>query len=155
MQNEISTVRWILRTSLAWASLWLVLWAIVAAIIRVIDPDSFDPGEGPMLMVAILGPMGLFTRVAFGILLTIGSHGIRTVERSVIRVAGCGILGTAIVQMPYLGHGDAGVAANGPVFLRGRRHGDDGMVRYRAVVLAPPVNVHFLMRPHVAPSDVA
>jgi len=112
MKNEISTVRWILRTSLAWASLRLVLWALVAGIIRVIDPDSFDPGEGPLLMAAILGPMGLFTGVAFGILLAIGSHGIPTLEPSMIRVAGCGILGTASVQLPYLGHGDVGVAAN-------------------------------------------
>jgi hypothetical protein len=61
---------------------------------------------------AFFGPMGFFSGVAFGLLLSIGGRGRPLFERSLARVAGSGILGTAIVQVAYLGHGDAGLAAN-------------------------------------------
>ena len=35
-----------------------------------------------------------------------------TLRRSLRRGIGCGLLGTAIVQVAYLGHGDQGLAAN-------------------------------------------
>ena len=112
MRNSIRAVRRVLGIGLAWATLWLALWAIVVVMIGVLDPDSIDPGEGPMVMLSILGPMGLFSGVAFGILLSTADRGRAGIDRSTIRVAGCGILATAIVQLPYLGHGDQGLTAN-------------------------------------------
>ena len=112
MRNRIGAVRWVLGIGLAWATLWLALWAIVVVIIGVLDPDSIDAGEGPMVMLSILGPMGLFSGVAFGILLSIADRGRSAIDRSTIRVAAYGILANAIVQMPYLGHGDQSLAAN-------------------------------------------
>ena len=97
---------------LTWGIVWLAFWTIVFGIIAVVDPDSIDPGEGPMLMVAILGPMGLLTGVAIGILLSIGSRGRSILDVPLSRVAGLGVVGTAIVQLAYLGHGDASLLAN-------------------------------------------
>jgi hypothetical protein len=112
MRNNTGAVRRVLGIGLAWATLWLALWTIVVVMIGVLDPDSIDPGEGPMVMLSILGPMGLFSGVAFGILLSIADRGRSAVDRSMIRVAAYGILASAIVQLPYLGHGDSGLAAN-------------------------------------------
>lgn len=112
MNNVVSTLRRVLGIGLARAILWLAFWAIAGVIIGIVDPDSIDPGGGPMVMVAIFGPMGLFSGVAFGLLLSIGGRGGTTIDLSLLRAAGWGILGTAIVQLAYLGHGDHGLAAH-------------------------------------------
>ena len=83
----------------------------VGTTIAILDPDSIDPGEGTMFIV-IFGPMGFFSGVAFGIIASIDGHWTGIAGRSLIRVAGWGILGSAIVQLAYLGHGDVGLAAN-------------------------------------------
>ncbi len=85
---------------------------IVGVIIGIVDPDSIDPGEGPVVVAAIIGPMGLFSGVAFAILLSITGNGRADFDVSLTRAAGCGVLGSAVVQLAYLGHGDLGLAAN-------------------------------------------
>ena len=103
--------RRVLGIGLAWALVWLAFWTIVGVMIGIVDPDSIDPGE-PMGMVAVFGPMGLFTGVVFGLLVSIGRGGRTTRDLSLLRAAGWGILSTALVQVAYLGHGDQGLAAN-------------------------------------------
>ena len=61
-------------------------------------------------MIAIIGPMGLFSGVAFALLLRARRGAMADV--SLMRCADLGFLATAIVQVAYLGHGDAGLAAN-------------------------------------------
>jgi hypothetical protein len=75
VRNSIGAVRRVLGIGLAWATLWLALWRIVVVIIGVLDPDSIDPDDGPMVMLSVLRPMGLFTGVAFGILLSMANRG--------------------------------------------------------------------------------
>lgn len=107
----IGTSRRVAGIGVAWAVLWLAFWGIVAGVIAVLDPDSIDPGE-PLMFVAIFGPMGLLTGVVFAVLLTIWEN-VRTIaDLPLTRVACWGILSTAVVQLAYLGHGDAGLAAN-------------------------------------------
>jgi hypothetical protein len=107
----MGTSRRVFGIGVVWAVLWLAFWGIVAGVIAVLDPDSIDPGE-PLMFVFVFGPMGLLTGVAFGILLTIREKGRIVVDLPMARVAGWGILSTAVVQLAYLGHGDAGLAAN-------------------------------------------
>lgn len=64
------------------------------------------------MLVAIFGSMGLLTGVAFGVLVSIWESGRAVIDLPLTRVAGWGILSTAIVQLAYLGHGDAGLPAN-------------------------------------------
>ena len=109
--NRIQALGRLLGIGLTWGVLWLAFWLAVAVTISILDPDSIDPGEDIMFLV-IFGPMGFFSRVALGILLWIEGAGRHVVDRPVVRVAGWGVLATAIVQMAYLGHGDAGLAAN-------------------------------------------
>jgi hypothetical protein len=105
-------LRRVLGIGVGWGIVWLACWAIVITVIGIFDPDSIDPGEGPMVMLTILGPMGFLSGVAVGTLLTIGARGRTAVHPSVVRSGWQGFLGTAIVQMAYLGHGDAGLLAN-------------------------------------------
>ena len=86
MNGVISSLPRVLGIGLSWTILWGVFWAIVAVIIGVVDPDSLDPGEGPMA-VAILGSMGLLSGVAFGVLLFIDSRSRPSVDLSPGRVA--------------------------------------------------------------------
>ena len=104
-------LRRVLGTAVVWAGLWLGFWTILGTIIRIIDPESIDPGE-PVGMIAVLGPMGFFSGVAFGTLLAIGARDPAAVEPSLARAGVLGILGTAVVQLAYLGHGDQGLLAN-------------------------------------------
>jgi hypothetical protein len=106
----IAIFRRVLSIGLGWAIVWGALWAIVGVIIGVVDPDSIDPGESAMA-VAVLGPMGLLSGIAFGILLSIGDRGRSNLHLSLTRVVGWGILPSAIVQLAYLDHGDLGLAA--------------------------------------------
>jgi len=111
MNNRGSALRRVFGIGVSWSILWLVFWVAVGTTIAILDPDSIDPGEGPMF-IFIFGPMGFFSGIAFGIIRSIGGQGSCIAEGSLIRVAGCGILGSAIVQLPYLGHGDLGLTAN-------------------------------------------
>ncbi len=111
VDNVISAPKRVLGIGLTWAIVWLAFWTILGGIIAVIDPDSIDPGEGAMLFV-IFGPMGLFSGVTFGILLSMARRARTAGDQSPIHVAAWGMLGCAIVQLGYLGHGDQGLAAN-------------------------------------------
>ena len=112
MNKAIRTLRRVLGIGLAWAVLWAALWTIVFVIIGIVDPDSIDPGEGPMIVAAILGPMGLLSGVAFATLSSIVPRGRSSMDLPLMRAVALGILGSAIVQLAYLGHGDMGLAAN-------------------------------------------
>lgn len=109
--KAIRTLRRVLGIGLAWAILWGAFWTIVMVIIGIVDPDSIDPGDSSAAAAA-LGSMGLFSGVLFGMLLSIGSRGRADIEPSLARVIAWGVLGSAIVQLAYLGHGDQGLAAN-------------------------------------------
>jgi hypothetical protein len=90
-----------------WATLWLVFWVVIAAVIAIVDPDSMDPGE-PLGMLAIFAPMGLFSGLAFAGLL----FRFAPARPSLLQASALGVLGTGVVQLAYLGHGDQGLLAN-------------------------------------------
>jgi hypothetical protein len=108
----MSTTRRVLGTGLVWSVVWIAAAIILILIIGVVDPDSIDPGEGPLVAAAIFGPMGFMSGVAFAILSTIGDRGRTKSELSVTRAARWGFLGTAIAQLVYLNHGDLGLVSN-------------------------------------------
>jgi hypothetical protein len=97
---------------LTWATLWAEWWAIVFLMITLVDPDTIDPGEGPLAVAPVLGSMGLLSGIAFGILLSIAGRGGKSIDLSVTREAGLGVLGSAVAQLAYLDHGDMGLVHN-------------------------------------------
>ena len=110
-----STPRRVLHFGLAWFTLWAAFWTIVVATIAILHPNSLDPREGPLAMAFTLGPMGLLSGMAFGILRTIWPRGAQ--GRPLIHLAASGILATAVVQVPSLGHGNVAPTVNANVAL--------------------------------------
>jgi hypothetical protein len=106
-----STPRRVLRFGLTWFMLWAVFWTLVLTFIGIVHPDSIDPGEGTLVIAATLVPMGLLSGMAFGVLRLTWFPG-GTLGRPLVHVVSSGILATALVQLPYLGHGNVGLAAN-------------------------------------------
>ena len=108
--NENRALR-LLGIGVSWGTLWLAFWLIVVIVIGVFDPDSIDRGEGPLVIASILGPMGLFSGIAFAAFLCANGR-LGACDLPLIRAVLWGILGTAIVQLAYLDHGDMGLLAN-------------------------------------------
>jgi hypothetical protein len=104
-------IRRALSIGAVWGSIWLAFWFIVATIIGIVNPDSIDPGE-PWGMFAIFGPMGFFSGLAFAVLRFASLQSSKAADLPLLRTAGLGVIGTAIVQLPYLGHGDQGLLLN-------------------------------------------
>jgi len=104
-------MRRIVRIALTWGCLWLLFAALLFLALAILDPDSIDDGEVEGA-IFILGPMGILTGFAFAFLILIGSEITKGSDLSLIRAISWGFVGSAIVQVFYLGHGDAGLASN-------------------------------------------
>lgn len=100
-------MRRVLATGGIWGLIWSIAILILLAVIGVVDPDSIDPGEGPLMALFIFSPMGFFSGVVFALLNRRAAE-----HASLARTASLGFLGSVLVQIPYLGHGDAGLVAN-------------------------------------------
>lgn len=99
-----------LRVGVTWSVLWLVATLVGGIGIAIVDPDSIDPGEGWMALV-IFAPMGFVSGVAFALLsLTLDTDDPR--HWSIWNVLLRGFIGSALVQLALLNHGDAGLQAN-------------------------------------------
>jgi hypothetical protein len=109
--KRIPTLRRVFVIGLTWGILWLVFALSIGTIIAAVDPDSIDPGE-TQIAVFILGPMGIFSGLAFGFLSSLGDRSAGAFHLSLSRAVLWGFLGSAIVQLGYLDHGDLGLAAN-------------------------------------------
>ncbi len=112
MDKTVQMLRHALGIGLVWTLVWGLFLVIVGLAIAIAQPHSIGPGEGPLVAAAVLGPMGLFSGIAFGILLKLGGRGRTSLEQPLTRVVAWGVLGTAIVQLAYLDHGDLGLVAN-------------------------------------------
>jgi hypothetical protein len=75
---------------------WAAIFTALVLIAGLVDPDSIDPGDGPLIRVAGIGAVfGLVSGVGFGLLLSLaeGREAIR--DLSLSRAALWGMLGTA------------------------------------------------------------
>ena len=111
MSKRMRTLQRVLGTGLAWGGLWLVAAMTIRGVIGIVDPSTIDPGDTQGL-VTVMGSMGFLSGVVFGILLSLFERGTTLLALSSARAAWWGLLATAVVQLGYLGHGDAGLAAN-------------------------------------------
>lgn len=69
----------IIRIGLIWGQIWYAVWVAVGTVIALVDPDSIDPGESPLVVGGIFGLMGLLSGLTFGLLLALGDRG-RTIS---------------------------------------------------------------------------
>ena len=104
-------VQHVLGIGMTWGFLWLLVMLAIGLVIWIVDPDSIDPGE-TQIAIMVLGSMGLLSGVAFALLVSLREGGTAVFDLSLSRAGFCGILGSAVVQLGYLNHGDAGLTAN-------------------------------------------
>ena len=57
-----------------WGVTWGAVFATLGLIVGIIDPDSIDPGEGPLRIAAIGAFYGLITGAAFSLLLSVAER---------------------------------------------------------------------------------
>jgi len=105
------TTKRIVSIALTWSLLWVVFAALSATVLGLIDPDSIDEGE-IQGAIFILGPMGILTGLAFAFLVSLAIKRASSFDLSLFRTRAWVVLGSALVQTGYLGHGDAGLVAN-------------------------------------------
>lgn len=100
-----------LGIGLVFGCLWLASGLLFGSVVGIVDPDSIDPGD-LQGMVLIFGSMGLLSGVLFAVLTALVERGTPPAGLSLLRTLLWGTLATAIVQLAYLNHGDAGLSAN-------------------------------------------
>lgn len=99
MNALLQKLRGVMGIGLTWGILWAAIGTAVALVIGVLDPDSIDPGESPIIMGAIIGFVGLVSGVGFGILLSVGESRKAIRDLSLSRAAMWGILGSAALPL--------------------------------------------------------
>lgn len=84
-----------LGIAVTWGAVWAAIFAALGLTVGLLDPDSIDPGEGPVRVAWIGAIYGLVSGAAFAVLLALaeGRKAIR--DLSLSRAAVWGMLGTA------------------------------------------------------------
>jgi hypothetical protein len=89
-------VRGALGIGLTWGIRWGALTVVMGLIIGVVDPDSIDPGEGPLVAGRIIGFVGFLSGFTFALLLSFAEQWRKTIlDLSLIRVVLWGAVGAA------------------------------------------------------------
>ena len=83
------------------AAVWAAVGFAILSIIRVVDPPSVDPGEGPLWAAWVFGRAGFVAGVMGGIVLAIAERHHRLSDLSLPRVALWGALGG--LALPWIG----------------------------------------------------
>jgi hypothetical protein len=99
MNRLLRKLRGVIGIGLTWGAVWAVISAAIGLVIGVIDPDSIDPGESPLLMGAIVGFQGFVAGVGFGILLSLAETRKTILDLSPGRAAIWGMLASAALPL--------------------------------------------------------
>jgi len=105
-------IKRMLQIGMAWAVAWAIAAILLIVVIGFVDPDSIDPGEGPLRAVMIFGPMGALAGIAFAVLWSLGGRPDDSSGHPIVRAAVVGFVSSFIGQIAFLGHGDQGLLAN-------------------------------------------
>ena len=95
MSKILRNLRGLLGIGLTWGIVWAALMIAVGMIIEVVDPDSIDPGEEPIVLGAMVGLVGFISGLVFSGLLSIAERRKTISDLSLSRVAMWGILVSA------------------------------------------------------------
>lgn len=108
MKSFLRKLRGVVAVSITWGAVWAAVFALIVTIIGIFDPDSIDPGEGPLSAAGIGAMFGAVSGAAFALLVS-AADGRRTItELSLGRAALWGFLGTAL--FPLLAPADNSLA---------------------------------------------
>jgi hypothetical protein len=99
VRDLLRKLRGVLGIGLTWGGTWAVIFALTAAIIGIFDPDSIDPGEGPLNVARIGAIFGFISGTAFGLLLALGERHKKILQLSMGRAALLGALSATLVPL--------------------------------------------------------
>lgn len=106
MNPLLRKLRGVIGTGLAWGTAWATIMAMAGVVVGVLRPEEIDPGEGPVLVGAIMGMVGFVSGVAFGTLLSLAERRKTLLDLSPGRAAMWGILASAAFPL-LTGRADA------------------------------------------------
>jgi len=98
----MTSLRWwrgFLGMGATWGVTWGAVFATLGLIVGIIDPDSIDPGEGPLRIAAIGAFYGLITGAAFSLLLSVAERRRAITELSAGRAALWGAISAAVFPL--------------------------------------------------------
>jgi hypothetical protein len=95
LQRFVRKCRGALGLGVFWAVVWAAIFAGLSIVIGIFDPDSIDPGEGPVRVAWIGSSYGFISGIAFSALLAM-SEGRKTLSNlSPFKASVWGAIGTA------------------------------------------------------------
>jgi len=99
MRTLLRRARGIVGVGLTWGVSWALIGTAVGITIGIVDPDSIDPGESPLMVGALVGIVGFISGAAFSTLLAIAERRKTLRDLSLTRVALWGMLGSAALPL--------------------------------------------------------
>lgn len=111
MDGILRKLRGVLGTGFTWGVAWAALGVALTLVVRVLDPDSIDPGEHELLIGSLFGLAGFLCGSAFGLLVSLAERRQSLRTLSVARTTFWGALGSA--TLPFLTFMPDGMA---PIF---------------------------------------
>lgn len=95
MRAFLRKCRGALGLGVTWGVAWAAIFTAIAVVIGIFDPDSIDPGEGPLQIGVIGAIFGFVSGIAFGATLALADGRKVLSKLSVGRAALWGAIGTA------------------------------------------------------------
>ena len=99
VNSLLRKLRGALGIGLTWGVLWAAIGFLTGVIIGIVDPDSIDPGESPLIAGAIVGVVGFISGVGFSVLLSLTEARKSIRDLSPARAALWGMLGAAALPL--------------------------------------------------------
>lgn len=99
MSIPLRKLRGVISISLIWGILWAIVFGIIATLIGIVDPNSIDPGEDPMIIALMGGAFGAVSGVFFGILLALAESGRTIHDFSLLRAVLWGMLSSVVFPL--------------------------------------------------------
>ena len=96
MSVVLRRARGLAGVAATWGVAWGAIFAAVGLVIGVFDPDSIDPGEGPLLVARIGATYGFVTGTSFGALLGLAERHRSILNLPLWRVAAWGALAASV-----------------------------------------------------------
>ena len=81
--------------AVTWGTVWAAIFAALGLTIGLLEPDSIDPGEGPLRVAWIGAVYGVVSGAVFAVLLALAEEWKAIRDLSLSRAALWGIIGTA------------------------------------------------------------